>query len=287
MERYIGIKNLSGTGYGSNELVMEHATMLVTLLCNLKCKLCSAYAPYYTNEKHPAPDVLEESLKRFFSIVAYVEKFTICGGEPFIYPHLEKVLCFFEKYMDRIKVLEILTNGTIVPSDVQLERMQNFKRDSFQILIDNYGPQKSKNIAEIDDVLTKANISHTIRNYTEVDPHCGGWVDFGDLTIKKHLSQKQIEEVYAKCAYPQKLGFSFAIGPDGLMFPCGPSRRCKALGVAEDRKEYVDLFDDTLSLEEQRQKIRAVLDGKSLKACAYCNGLCEDSPRFIPAEQLS
>lgn len=222
MERYIGIKNLSGTGYGSNELVMEHATMLVTLLCNLKCKLCSAYAPYYTNEKHPAPDVLEESLKRFFSIVAYVEKFTICGGEPFIYPHLEKVLCFFEKYMDRIKVLEILTNGTIVPSDVQLERMQNFKRDSFQILIDNYGPQKSKNIAEIDDVLTKANISHTIRNYTEVDPHCGGWVDFGDLTIKKHLSQKQIEEVYAKCAYPQKLGFSFAIGPDGLMFPCGP-----------------------------------------------------------------
>ena len=165
--------------------------------------------------------------------------------------------------------------------------MQNFKRDSFQILIDNYGPQKSKNIAEIDDVLTKANISHTIRNYTEVDPHCGGWVDFGDLTIKKHLSQKQIEEVYAKCAYPQKLGFSFAIGPDGLMFPCGPSRRCKALGVAEDRKEYVDLFDDTLSLEEQRQKIRAVLDGKSLKACAYCNGLCEDSPRFIPAEQLS
>ena len=62
--------------------------------------------------------------------------------------------------------------------------------------------------------------------------------------------------------------------------------RVNSSSVRKSACTLLDLFDDTLSLEEQRKKIRSVLKGKSLKACAYCNGLCDNSPRFIPAEQL-
>lgn len=270
----------------NNELIMEHATILITLRCNLKCKLCSAYAPYYTDIKDPTIYMVKGALSRFFSIVSHVDKFTICGGEPFIYPHLSEVLECFLQYSSKICLLEILTNGTIIPSEKLLKQMNRHDKDKFRILIDNYGPDKSFRVKEIDEILNGSEITHSIRNYTNDNPHCGGWVDFGDLTTKKHFTASEVEAKYAKCAYPQKLGFSFAIGPDGCMFPCGPSRRCKALQVVDDKREYIDLFDETLTIAEQREKIRAVLNGKSLGACAYCNGLCDDSPRFLPAEQL-
>lgn len=267
-------------------LEMKHATILITLMCNLKCKLCSAYSPYYKNSRHPSVEDVKEALKRFFQIVSHVDKFTICGGEPLIYPHLPEVLKFLTQYTSQIGLLEILTNGTIVPSDELLQGMKCYPANAFRVLVDNYGPDKSRKVLEIGTALTRECICHEIRNYTSENPHCGGWVDFGDLTTRKCVDQAEVEAKYAKCAYPQKLGFSFAIGPDGRMFACGPSRRCNAIGVVDDQREYVDLFDSTLTAEEQRQKIQAVLNGKSLKSCAYCNGLCEDSPRFVPAEQL-
>jgi len=268
------------------KFVMPHATILITLVCNLKCRLCSAFSPYYTNSRHPSADSVKKSLERFFDITSYVEKFTICGGEPLTYPYLDDIMRFFVQYTNQIGMLEILTNGTICPSEKLIDTMKQYEKGKFRVLVDNYGENLSVKVKEICTVLAEAGICCDVRNYTNEDPHCGGWVDFGDLTMQKHSSQAERELKYSKCAYPQKLGFSFAIGPDGCMFPCGPARRCQKLGIVDDEKEYINLFDETLSVEEQREKIQAVFDGKSLKACAYCNGLCDDSPRYLPAEQL-
>lgn len=71
------------------------------------------------------------------------------------------------------------------------------------------------------------------------------------------------------------------------MFPCSPCRRCKELGIVDDYSEYIDLFDDVLTPEEQQRKIAAIYRKESLAACAYCNGMCEDSPRFPAAQQLN
>lgn len=279
-------ENSSNQALQTCPLKMDHATILITLKCNLKCKLCSAYAPYYTDARHPALEDTKEALKRFFLIVSYVDKFTICGGEPLIYPFLAEVLDFLQQYKKQMGLLEILTNGTVVPSEKLLNQMKQYAENEFRVLIDNYGPDLSRQVPQIADLLERVGITHTVRNYTHENPHCGGWVDFGDLTVQKCHTREEIEARYAECAYPQKLGFSFAIGPDGCMFPCGPSRRCHALGIIRNEKEYVDLLDDGVSVEEQRRKISAVLNGKSLDACAYCNGLCDNSPRFMPAEQI-
>ena len=51
--------------------------------------------------------------------------------------------------------------------------------------------------------------------------------------------------------------------------------------------EYIDLSDDSVSCEQNKEKIRKILNGSMLSSCLYCNGMCDDSPRFKPAEQLT
>jgi hypothetical protein len=110
-------------------------------------------------------------------------------------------------------------------------------------------------------------------------------VNFGNLSERKARLEKDIKQKYQKCAYPGKIRFCFTM-MNGKMYPCSPARICNELGISNNDNDYIDLLDETLSVEEQRNKIRTILDGTQLDACAYCNGLCEDSERFVPAEQL-
>ena len=129
------------------------------------------------------------------------------------------------------------------------------------------------------------DIPYNIRKNNSDIAYCDGWVDYGVSARKRLFTQQEIEKRYSKCAYPNKLHFCFNI-VEGKMFPCAPARRCYQLEVVNNYDEYIDLFDNTISIEEQRAKIQSIYNGKSLEACAYCNGLCEDSERFVPAEQI-
>lgn len=268
-----------------DDFVMHQTAFLPSLLCNLHCKLCASAVPYYAGLKPMPLARFQEMIKRYFRIVTHVDKLSISGGEPLLYPHLAEALWFFQDYMSQIGSLEIITNGTIVP-EVKVLLAAKELGEKFVFMVDDYGANISTRIAEIEDALMCSGIRYTIRNYTAEDPHCGGWVDFGDLTERKHHTQESMEALYAKCAYPSKIRFCFNT-VDGVMYPCSAVRRCKELGIVDDENEYVDLFDDHLSVQEQRMKIQAIYTGRSLNACAYCNGLCEDSPRFLPAEQLT
>jgi len=132
--------------------------------------------------------------------------------------------------------------------------------------------------------LTEHGIPHILRTYYGEEAHCGGWVYFGDLKEQK-WNEQESEELYSKCAYPQKYHFAFDL-VDGAMYPCSACRRCKELGTVDNYEEYIDLFDDSLTIEQQREKIQKIYSLKSLKACAYCNGMTDDSPRFATAQQL-
>lgn len=268
---------------GSEKLVLKGTGLTSTLRCTLKCKLCCTFSPYYHPPKHFDYNFLAETVDRYFKVVDSVGKFTISGGEPFIHEDLDKVITKISEYFNRIGVLEIITNGTVKPSGKLLDVLEKYK-DNVSLMIDEYGHLSDK-VGLISTLLQERGVDFRIRNYGPDNPHCGGWVDFGDFSLK-HGTKKEVEEKFSKCAYPRKLQFCFSI-MDGEIHPCTPSRRCMELGIIpKDPDEYVDLFDDSISIEEQRQKIRKILYSKSLAACGYCNGICDDSVRYIPAEQL-
>lgn len=267
------------------QIEMYQTGIILTMSCNLKCRLCSNYAPYYSHPEYYSIESLKEMMQRYFKVVPYIRKLMVSGGEPLLHPALADLIEDLKRYREQIGTFGIITNGTIVPSEKLLMAVEEFGCH-FHFLIDNYGQNLSVKTEEIDTLLTARGIDHIVRNYTEDHPHCGGFVDFGDLSARKAWTEEEVRQRFAVCAYPQKYHFAFDL-VGGVMYPCGPCRRCKELGIADDYSEYIDLFDDSLSLEEQRKKIAAIYKKKSLKACAFCNGMCEDSQRFSPAQQLS
>ncbi len=265
---------------------MERATIEITYDCTLKCKLCSNYSPYVPLDQRRYPlQVCTKAIDKFFRIITYVGIFTISGGEPLLHPNLFELLEHLQNYSLNIGEVQVVTNGTLVPSQKILESLKQWGQKAF-LIVDNYGAELSTKIKEIDMLLTNENIRHTIRNYTINDPHCGGWVDFGSLTKQTQRSLELAEKLFAKCSVAQNLHFCFPI-MGSEMWPCAPARRRAQLGFEADPSEYIDLFDDSLTIEEQREKIRAIYGKKSLTACAYCTGLCEDSVRVVPGVQLT
>ena len=268
---------------------MERVTFNITCTCNLKCRLCGAYIPYLQNgswdmkREYPLEHWIK-ILDRYFEIVTHVNVLAISGGEPLLYHALPAFINHLKRYRDAIGRVQIVTNGTIVPNLDLLNTAKEFG-EKLYFNVDNYG-EVSKAVKEIDAVLTRNQIPYIIRNYTKDNPHCGGWVDFGGLTKQIHKTKEEAEQLFAKCANAQRVHFCFLIAGNE-MWPCDPARRRRYLAPPDNDSEYLNLLDDSLSIEDQRNKIAAIYSMKSLSACSYCNGLCEDSARVIPGEQLT
>ncbi len=268
----------------SEELRMERVGLSVTLTCNLKCKLCAAYSPYHNKKTTVGIEDLKKILVRYFNITDFVEQLGITGGEPMLHPDLPELFEEIYTYLSRIGEVRIFTNGTIIPDQKLICVLKKYG-PKFSFLIDDYGAHLSTKIPEIVKVLDENGIAYVVRDYCSESLHCGGWVDFGDVREKKH-SYDEAKELYSKCAFPNKLHFCFTIY-GGIMRPCGPIGRRLSLGLPVSENEYVDILDDSLSIEEQKVKIRNIYNASYFETCAYCNGLCDDSERFKPAEQLT
>ena len=268
------------------DFCMERVGLFTNMSCNLNCKLCAADAPYRRNFKDFSLEQQKKVISRFFEAVSYVKKYSVAGGEPLLSKDLPALLDFLFHYSDRIGKIDIITNGTIVPKAEILNAAKKFGNQLI-FLVDDYGPHLSTKLDEIADALTKAEIPFEIRENKFDASHCGGWVDFTDGLEKLHHSQADVEDLYARCAYPQKLKFCFSTR-NGIMYPCDQVRRCVEMGILTDCKDdYINLLDENLSIEDIQNKIRHLYKVKSLSACAYCAGLCENSVRFPPAEQLT
>lgn len=262
---------------------MKRIGLCVSAKCNLKCKLCAAYAPYYENPVTFSIECLKQIVDEYFKVVDYVNVFTVTGGEPMIYKDIAEIIRYIATYCDSIGKLEIITNGTVLPNENTLDVFKSVK--NLDVLIDNYGENKSVRAQELAALLEGENIGYRLRNYTFENPHCSGWVDFGNHELK-HYSEIDVKNTFKKCVYSGKFGFCNTIF-GGKLYLCAKSKRVEEVGVKARRKEeYIDFLDATMSIEEKRERIRGFAKLEYLEACAYCNGLCEDSERFIPAEQM-
>lgn len=260
----------------------ERVGLYTTVRCNLKCKLCNAYSPYYSKEAHYSYECLSKTIMKYFEVVDSVEKFTVAGGEPLLHPQLPEIVDYLTNYLEKIGVLEIITNGTIAPNEKLLNALSATSKIS--VLVDDYGPELSKKITHISDAFDTAGISYTIRKNYGLDAHYNGWIDLSDLSIK-HRSREENETVYHRCMYSTKLK-CFPI-LDGKAYVCSTYKRCLDLGLIQDNpSENIDFFDDTVSTIEKKNLMQDFFHRSYFSACAYCDGFFDDSKRYPPAVQL-
>jgi ferredoxin len=267
-----------------NPIVLKRAALIVSYRCNMRCKLCITYSPYYKIPGHYSLSDLCKATDKLFQIVGYIGKFTVSGGEPLLHKELPQILTHILKYRAKIDFVELISNGSIVPNDALMLVLSEHNKD-IRLLIDNYGPALSNKLDEVNEKLKAAGINYKIRPYFGNDPHCGGWVDCTDFS-RKRFQEYEAAEIFSRCVYPQKMGFSYAI-TNGVMYPCPFSRRCMELSIIPRRpEEFIDLFDETQTIEYHRRKLNGMQNAKMITACYYCAGVCEDSQHYPPAEQL-
>lgn len=117
-----------------------HVQLHLTDKCNLKCKHC------YEGERKKIDeweyDELLDVVKKLDT--AFVKwnadgEISLVGGEPVMYPHLPKLLHEIRK-TNAISRIAILTNGTIMPPDVQKAILET--RPAVQISIDGVNEEK-------------------------------------------------------------------------------------------------------------------------------------------------
>lgn len=187
------------------------------------------------------------------------------------------------KYQDQFDLIEIITNGTIVPGEELISAVKKCGEKFWRFLVDDYGKDLSKKVPEIVDVLEKKQIEFRVNDYWSENMWNDGWTDLGS-----HLecinTPEESAEILKKCALKSRC---YSIH-DGIVDPCGKtfiSRMDAGLEVNPD--EYIDLFDDSVTIEQQREKIRRINNATYLDCCRYCNGLYPGCKRIKPAEQLT
>ncbi|HWQ30220.1 MAG TPA: glycosyltransferase [Negativicutes bacterium] len=259
-----------------NTVSIERFCFPVTLRCNLRCKLCAERSPYYDKPYHPSFDELAAQIDALFSVTEHIGKLDITGGEPFLrkdLPHFIRYI--FNKHRDKIDKLRVTTNGTILPTDEFINAAKLWE-DAFFVIVDNYPVSiKSEDVSRL---LKEAGVPFELRDYAG-DLYCDGWVDYGDLRRKHSSAEARI--LFHKCMVP-KLGF-FSCMVNGRIFPCAKARLLYEKGIAD---VSVDIYDPELTETGKKARLNALLGDEVVEACKYCNGLCKDSQRFTPAEQL-
>ena len=262
---------------------IKRTALNITTYCNLKCKHCLAFIPYYDKRFSMTIEEAKRILDIYFQVVDSVEHFTVTGGEPLLNKDCAQILEeVFRCKNQIIGSVDFVTNGTMeIPDDIITILAEN--RDKTKVVLSNYGENLSIKIGMIEETLKQRNIPYRISKFYGDNLYYDGWIDFSNHDLKWKTIEERDENAQ-KCVH--RVGKYFVIN-NGELHCCSRSYwRIRQGIIPKIKGEYVPLLDDSISIEEKRQDLIEMFNKKSSTSCAYCVGLCNGVPRVKPAQQL-
>lgn len=178
-------------------------------------------------------------------------------------------------------MLEFITNGTMIPKTDVIYAMQKFGK--VKVIIDNYGPELSTEVPQIEKILDNYGIYYETRKYYGNNAYYDGWIDMSNVS-KRTRDDAETNEIYNNCIFSKK--FQRYLLVEGKLYLCATARRCDSLNLLTEDNDYINLLDDDLSLEQKKRKIESFFDRKHFEACMYCDGFNDKYQRHTPAEQI-
>lgn len=263
---------------------MQHISLVPSSVCNLNCKFCAAGVPYFRNLITHTVEEMMDMVSRLLNIVDRIHHIGISGGEPLLYKNLPVLINELMKFKDQFDLIEIVTNGTMVPSEELISSVKKCGKKFWRFMVDDYGRDISKKVPEIVDVLEKNQIEYRVNDYWSENMWYDGWADTGSYMEDLHTPE-EAAEILKKCAFSAR-EFCYNIH-GGIADPCGKNYARIDAGLEVNPDEYIDLYDDSLTAEEQREKIARINNATYLDFCRHCNGIYQGCKRVKPAEQLT
>ena len=117
--------------------------------------------------------------------------------------------------------------------------------------------------------------------YTEDNRY--GWIDCRNHELK-HKTQAACEKQAYGCAFFQ--GKKYVINRGKLYTCTRAAYRIQENIIPYTEDAFLDLLDNEISTQAQKEKLNTLLNAKSTISCAYCDGLTEKSVKYRAAEQL-
>jgi hypothetical protein len=239
---------------------------------------------------------------REFNVVKYFHKFTMTGGEPFLHSNLNEFIEFLYQYKSQYEVLEIITNGTLLPSEKLLNTLKKYN-DVIFVLIDDYGSLSPK-AADCAELFKKNSIECKLRCYYGDSAYCGGWLDQGDFNTK--WKKEEIPFILDNCVTQQFKNNSavskkswnensasddffikYICSVDGLIARCARAYSTFMEGRTSNIPvNFVNLYDVDRTDLQLRVDLMNMFSSTTYEACAFCNGYSSTGRRYEPAEQI-
>ena len=184
--------------YVLQEVYIPTVQISLTERCTLRCKKC-AHACNLVSSSHEDMSLndVKASVDWLFKFADYIDEFVLIGGEPFLYDSLSEVIKYIgERYRQRMRVFQITTNGTIVPSD---EVLCYCKKHEVSIHVSNYTnsiPQIKKRHEALVDKIEQYRVNYSfISSATQ-------WMDYGFDYLNRQAKPIELENVFDKCFTP-------------------------------------------------------------------------------------
>lgn len=260
-------------------LSKERLGIMLTTLCNLRCRGCYLMIP----EQDPwnaDPDEVIASLPHIFKIFDRFEQICLMGGEPFLYKtnDMIRILKALSRFKAQFGFVRIVTNATIVPKPELLEALKNLDYHA-DVRISNYGKLSGKR-EELSEALSRHGIHTTSVNYTDEEQYHGGWVEFGTNWQYRDYDDKRLAALYNNCNY--KTFFNWG----RYIYRCPTVSGAVQLGkLAISEKDKIDLLSDE-PIACKREKVKKLVDLPQ-EACRYCDSFdAENGTRFKAGEQI-
>ena len=243
----------------------------VTKQCNLKCKMCGQLLFGPVKRRSFSPEQIIRDTDAIFELIDHIEVMKLIGGELLTYAKLDELINYLNKYKDQIGLLEIYTNGAIVPKASVLDAIVNYS-GRIQVTMSDYGELSVAketwiNFGKESDV--KINI---LGFMLKGDSGYKGWIN---CTETKDLgeTEKELEVKYRGCG--QRLDF---VLEDSVLGRCTSFHMLNYALERELSREESVYIHDKLSTDDNYMDI-----------CRYCvwgSSVRDKLERFPAAEQM-
>jgi len=200
-------------------------------ICNLNCKGCLNFTTYIKKHVTYEFSVLTNDVDVLFAAVDLIGRFQITGGEPFLYPKLIELVEYIGGlYRGKIIHFEIVTNGTVVPSD---ELCAVLVKYAVNIVADDYRNSVELAKEKYPLVLKKLNAN----NISVLENRVSQWFDLTpNLDIAEQYTKQQLTDMFTKCENP------YATIVDKSISACNYAHYASKAGVVLNNKsDYFDL----------------------------------------------
>lgn len=267
--------------YHDKMVYINLCQICLTERCTLKCKDCAhgCYAVDIKSNDDMTLDRAKKTVDCFFGKIGFISEFVLIGGEPLLYKNLAEMIEYVgENYKDKIGVLGITTNGTIIPDNKVLDYSRKYH---VLYRISNYInsiPQLARQHDRLINKFKEYDIDYILGKPEEE------WFDYGFGHYRDKDDSVMLIKKFDRCNTPCR-----EIRDDKLYFCVMARSASDNLKMNIGKEDYLllsSLSDDYNGYSIMTEYNLGYSDKGYLDMCQYCHGA--DACKYVvkAAEQM-